>query len=97
MNAVFPGASYFEAAPPGLKGAGVMTDQRGRILNLLAGANGAWVPLPAILALGIAQYGARIHELRRLHFQIENRVIRGGDGVRRSWFRLVDSPTAPAV
>jgi hypothetical protein len=46
------------------------------------------------LALGIAQYSARIFELRREGFQIENRTERAGD-VRRSWFRLLDSSSSP--
>jgi hypothetical protein len=47
--------------------------QRSKILALLVQARGAWVPLPDILALGIAQYNARIFELRRLGFAVENR------------------------
>jgi hypothetical protein len=69
--------------------------QRDRILRLLIEANGSWVPLPHILALGCAQYGARILELRRLHFNIENRIERV-DGLRRSWFRLLNSPALSA-
>jgi hypothetical protein len=58
--------------------------QRDRILALLKDCAPAWVPLPDILALGIAQYGARIFELRRLGHRIESK--QDGD---RSWFRLV--------
>jgi hypothetical protein len=70
--------------------------QRAAILRLLMNARGAWVPLPEILALGCAQYNARIFELRRLGFQIESRTKRAGE-VRHSWFRLVASltPSAP--
>jgi hypothetical protein len=50
--------------------------------------NGAWIPLPAILALHIAQDGARVHELRHLGYHIENRQ----EG-ERSWFRLVGFTT----
>lgn len=67
--------------------------QRSRILRLLIEAHGAWVPLPDILALGIAQYGARILELRRTGFNIENRTEHI-DGARHSWFRLVASQSA---
>jgi hypothetical protein len=67
--------------------------QRSEILRLLLDARGSWVPLPEILALGIAQYGARILELRRLGFTIENRTERLS-GQRRSWFRLVE-PSLP--
>lgn len=67
--------------------------QRDRILRLLVEAHGEWVPLPQILALGVAQYNARIFELRRLGFNIENRSESDTvTGVRRSWFRL--SPSA---
>ena len=65
--------------------------QSAAILHVLISARGSWVPLPEILALGIAQYNARIFELRRLGFDIENRTERI-DGVRHSWFRLVCSP-----
>ncbi len=68
-----------------------MTDarktQRGRILELLIKAACGWVPLPDILALGIAQYSARVFELRRLGFRIENRRERV-DGVLHTYFRL---------
>jgi Helix-turn-helix domain len=70
--------------------------QRARLLALLDEARGGWVPLPEILALGIAQYNARIFELRRLGFSIENRTEEI-DGVRHSWFRLVDSISPPAT
>jgi hypothetical protein len=69
------------------------TIQSERLLVLLRSAHGAWVPLPEILALGIAQYGARILELRRSGLHIENRIESVG-GVRHSWFRLVDPPPA---
>ncbi|MCI0404133.1 MAG: hypothetical protein L0212_11535 [Acidobacteria bacterium] len=66
--------------------------QRERLLRLLEDNCGAWVPLPRILALGIAQYSARIFELRRelepRGWRIENRTERVG-GVVHSWFRLV--------
>jgi Helix-turn-helix domain len=61
--------------------------QRGRILALLVNARGGWVPLPEILELGVAQYSARIHELRALGFRIENRRERI-DGMLHTYFRL---------
>ena len=61
--------------------------QRAQILELLIAACGAWVPLSTILVLGIAQYNARIFELRRLGFHILNRTEEV-NGVRHSWFRL---------
>jgi hypothetical protein len=67
--------------------------QRDALLDLLKAASGKWVPLPDILGLGIAQYSARIHELRKEGFRIENRTERIND-TRHSWFRLV-SESAP--
>jgi hypothetical protein len=68
------------ARPPNAK------TQRGRILRRLIDARGAWVPLPEIMACA-AQYNARVLELRRVGFRIENR-IEHIDGERHSWFRL---------
>jgi hypothetical protein len=63
-----------------------------KILALLQSANGQWVPLPQILALGCAQYSARIHTLRHeMGFHIENRT-EVKNGVRHSWFRLTSGP-----
>jgi hypothetical protein len=61
--------------------------QAAAILRLLVEARGAWVPLPEILALGIAQYNSRIFELRRRGFKIENRIEVVNE-VRHSWFRI---------
>jgi hypothetical protein len=58
------------------------------LLRLLEERAPGWVPLPDILRLGIAQYSARLHELRRLGHVIENR--REGE---RSWFRIVRRPS----
>jgi hypothetical protein len=53
------------------------------------------VPLPQILALGCAQFGARILELRRANFHIENKIERDDSGAVHSWYRLVnDGPKA---
>lgn len=65
--------------------------QRATILRLLIDARGAWVPLPKIVACA-AQYNARILELRRMGFNVENRIERV-EGSRLSWFRLLNSPT----
>lgn len=62
--------------------------QRQRILDLLIAARGAWVPLPSILVLGVAQYNARVYELRALGFRIENKIERDADRQVHSWFRL---------
>jgi hypothetical protein len=69
--------------------------QRGQILAVLREASGAWVPLPRILELGIAQYNARIFELRRAGFAIENQT-EAVRGERHSCFRLVLTPAVPA-
>jgi Helix-turn-helix domain len=63
--------------------------QNERILSLLR-FYGSWVPLPKILALGIPRYSARILELRRLGFQIENR-LEYVNGTCRSSYRLLDT------
>jgi hypothetical protein len=64
------------------------------ILRALLAARGAWVPLPEIMACA-AQYNARVFDLRRMGLNIENRT-ECVDGVRHSWFRLVNSPARPA-
>ena len=51
-----------------------------------------WVPLPTILALGIAQFGARILELRRSGYNIRNKTEHR-DGKVLSWYRLESEPT----
>jgi hypothetical protein len=66
------------------------SSQRARILRLLIEARGGWVPSPAIAECA-QQYNARLFELRRLNFRIENRVAEQ-NGTRLSSFRLVSSP-----
>jgi hypothetical protein len=61
--------------------------QRDRLLRLLQKRAPAWVALPEILALHIAQYNARVFELRRHGYVIENKQ----EG-EKSWFRLVANP-----
>src|SRR5690349_8354193 len=65
------------------------TKQSQKILEVLRAANGAWVPLPEILSLGIAQYNARVYELRRRGFDIQNKteIV---DGVKHSAYRLIE-------
>jgi hypothetical protein len=65
--------------------------QRNQILALLRETHD-WVPLPSILALGVAHYSARIHEIRHsLGLRVENRTEHRGGKVL-SWFRLVEGP-----
>jgi hypothetical protein len=66
--------------------------QAAAILRLLIDARGSWVPLPKILKCA-AQYSARICELRKQGFRIENRTERQLDGARYSWFRLLPGDT----
>ena len=89
-----------------IRGAG---NQREKLLTALRnapesspqhpGGAGRWLGIPEILRLGIAQYGARIFELRREGHHIENfREWSDADGCYHSWFRLLSSPPfAPAV
>jgi hypothetical protein len=71
------------------------TIQSERLIALLRAANGRWVPLTDILGLGIAQYSARIWECRKKRgLDIENRT-ETIQGVRHSWFRLVESSAPP--
>jgi hypothetical protein len=65
--------------------------QRGRLLDLLRSRAGQWIPLPEILALGFAQFGARILELRRSGHTILNRTEHQ-DGKVFSSYRLEPSP-----
>lgn len=65
--------------------------QSERILGILKAAAGSWVPLPEIQACA-AQYNARVFELRRRGFRIENRTALVGES-RHSWFRLLPGDT----
>jgi len=67
--------------------------QRAAILVLLRSAVGGWISLGRILELRISQYGARIHELRKLGHRIENKS-EWQDGKRHSWFRLSKAQSA---
>jgi hypothetical protein len=61
--------------------------QRDRILGLFQSRPGQWIGLPEILALGFAQFGARIYELRREGYTIENKTEHR-DGKTLSWYRF---------
>ena len=52
-------------------------------------ASGKPLELPEIMAAGIAQFGARILELRHRGFHIENELERAADGrfLSRYWLR----------
>ena len=69
--------------------------QRSRILQTLRNyrssrLNDGWAPLPVIMSANgtqIAQYNARIWELRDEGHEIDNKT-ETINGVRHSWFRL---------
>lgn len=66
--------------------------QSEKLRALLFARIGQWIPLPDVQALGIAQHGARITELREelepQGYRIENRMEDGADGIKRSWYML---------
>jgi hypothetical protein len=66
--------------------------QCAEILQLLIDAHD-WVPLPQIITVA-AQYNARILELRRDGFRIENKTWRK-DGQKHSAFRLLTGSALP--
>jgi len=61
--------------------------KRGTIFELLRSRTGQWVSLPEILELGVAQFGARILELRRDGHTILNKTEHRGGKVL-SWYKL---------
>jgi hypothetical protein len=66
------------------------------IIALLLSRCGEWVPLPEVMKAGGAQYSARIHFARHsLRVEIQNRS-QHIDGVRHSWFRIVEPHHPPA-
>ena len=74
-----------------------MNTQTAYIVELLRSRRGDWIALSEILALHIAQYGARIYQARHeWGLKIENKTeVR--DGVRHSWFRLVEEQRPAAA
>lgn len=85
MNST-PAQGELELKPPRKHRRGYRC-QETKLLELLEKHRGDWVPLPAILALGIAQYNTRILELRRQGHQIRNKT-KWDEGVCHSWFGL---------
>jgi hypothetical protein len=65
--------------------------QRDRILRLLAEACG-WVAASELAKVSL-QYSARIFELRRLGYDIRNRVLLTNDGRKLGAFRLESQTT----
>jgi len=64
--------------------------QRERLLSFLDSRKGVWVSLPQILALGIAQYGARIFELRHTFKKNIQVKIENVGRERHTYYRLMD-------
>lgn len=62
--------------------------QADRIKNFLSARAGQWVSLKEILELGIAQYNARLFELRREGLLIENKTKKV-NGQIQSWYRYI--------
>ena len=67
---------------------GILRAEAWELWNVRNPGHLGWVQLPEILALGIAQYNARIHELRAAGYNIECRKQRVG-GQLRTAYRLV--------
>ena len=69
-----------------------------RILELLIADYPNWVPLPKILALGVAQYNARIWTLRHKRgYDIQNRLVDLPDGRKGGEFRLASLLPDPRI
>lgn len=68
--------------------------QAGILLSMWrqARASGVSVKLPQIMAEGIAQHGARLLEIRRRGFVVENQTERAADGRVLSRYRLRHDP-----
>jgi hypothetical protein len=63
-----------------------------KLLALLRAHKHKRVPLPEIMQAAGAQFGARILELRRRGFLIENLTERTADGDIHSWYILRAEP-----
>lgn len=64
--------------------------QRGEILSLLRQYRGEWVETYRLVQIA-AQYSARIFEIRRSGYVVENKTARV-NGQVHGWFRLVREP-----
>ncbi|HWE00652.1 MAG TPA: hypothetical protein VG345_16490 [Bryobacteraceae bacterium] len=62
-----------------------------KLLKLFVSRRGEWIALPSILKLGIAQYNARIAEMRSEGHAIENRT-EYVNKVKNSWFVYLGGP-----
>ena len=66
--------------------------QKERLKNFFQARPNQWINLPEILNLRISQYGARILELRREGFHIENKIIGVSERQKHTAFRYVPTP-----
>jgi hypothetical protein len=75
-----------------------MKDQALALARLFESKPNEWIPLPDILKTGIAQYNARIYDLRRPPYDmdIKNRweIV---EGVKHSWFMFTPKPVEPIL
>lgn len=75
-----------------------MTDrgtQRGRILQLLKENSGCWVPSHQLASIAL-QYGARIYELRKQGYKIDNKM-QDVNGKTYGAFRLVPAASQTSL
>jgi hypothetical protein len=70
------------------------SSQKARIAWKLHAAYPNWVPAPSLAAVSL-QYSARIFELRREGWQIDNKVEVQPDGTKHGFFRLAQPMTYP--
>lgn len=60
--------------------------QRERLLEFFEERPNKWVRLPEITGLGIAQYNARIFDLRKAGYDISN-IWKMIKGTKHSWYK----------
>jgi hypothetical protein len=65
------------------------TSQRDRIFCLLLANKGEWVTIPQLLELRIVDYRRRIHEIRKLGWNVETMPETWKDGYRLSGYKLI--------
>ena len=62
--------------------------QRQRLLELLLSQKNKWVRLPVVMRVAGSQYSARVCELRKAGWKIQNRTLEIVNGQRRTAFRI---------
>lgn len=66
-----------------------MRQQRQKIKELLKRRPNKWIPLYEILQLGVAQYNARLFELRHNDNMIIENKTKVINGVKHSWYKYI--------